>query len=206
MVAQCKQAVERLKAARARDEMAWGSSGPKRHCVNHRSSRIGDCGQILVNPGQWGAQCSVMKSRCANVTVDLETPIISFVDLFRQENPLRTLPYIKDRSNRGFHRICRYDVKIDNSEILDRFVQKWLIMLSTSVWDQIKSRAQEPRGEKYSIYCLRHFYAVNAQWGLACSRSPATWGPRFKLFRNIPGSRPRRPCLRPGSGIDEYSA
>jgi len=109
MAAQCKQAVERLKAARARDEMAWGSSGPKRHCVNHRSSRIGDCGQILVNPGQWGAQCSVMKSRCANVTVDLETPIISFVDLFRQKHPWRTLPYIKGGSNRRFYRICRYD-------------------------------------------------------------------------------------------------
>ena|SRR5882724_10695386 len=57
-------------------------------------------------------------------------------------------------------------------------------MLSTSIWDQIKSRAQESRigtligqlgaalkeagieknsfGEKYSIYSLRHFYAVNA--------------------------------------------
>jgi hypothetical protein len=54
-------------------------------------------------------ECSVMKSRCTNVTVDLETPIISFVDLFRQKPPLTTLLYIKDRSNPGFHRVCRYD-------------------------------------------------------------------------------------------------
>ena len=59
-----------------------------------------------------------------------------------------------------------------------------VIILSTSLWDQIKSRAQESRigtlidqldaalkeagieknsfGEKYSIYSLRHFYTVNA--------------------------------------------
>jgi len=68
-------------------------------------------------------------------------------------------------------------------------------MLSTSLWDQIKSRAQESRigtligqldaalkeagieknsfGEKYSIYSLRHFYAsTHYAMGLACFRAP----------------------------------
>ena len=72
-----------------------------------------------------------MKSRCANVTVDLETPIISSVDLFRQKHPLTTLPYTEDGSNRGFQRICRYDALDRLSEISGRFVQNGSLYLST---------------------------------------------------------------------------
>ena len=94
--------------------------------------------------------------------------------------------------------------------------------------DQIKSRAQDSRigtligqldaalkeagieknsfGEKYFPVFATSVQSTHYAMGLACSRWPAAWGPQFKLFRNIPGSRPRRPCLRPGSGIDEYSA
>ena len=53
------------------------------------SVRIGDCGQIPGNPGQWCAQCSVAQPRhyeCEQVDETLR--IISSVDLFRPKHPL----------------------------------------------------------------------------------------------------------------------
>jgi hypothetical protein len=46
--------------------------------------------------------------------------------------------------------------------------------------------------EKYSIYSLRHFYAVNAlRNGVGVFEVARNMG-TSKLFRNIPGSRPPR--------------
>jgi integrase len=48
--------------------------------------------------------------------------------------------------------------------------------------------------------CVTSMQSTHYAMGLACSRSPATWGPRFKLFRNITGSRP--PSVVQGWGIE----
>ena len=48
------------------------------------------------------------------MTVDLEAPIISFVDLFRQKHPLTTLPYTEDGSFIEFVDTMLY---IENFEI-----------------------------------------------------------------------------------------
>ena len=47
--------------------------------------------------------------------------------------------------------------------------------------------------------CVTSMQSTHYAMGLACSRSPATWGPRFKLFRNITGSRP--PSVVQGWGL-----
>jgi integrase len=74
-----------------------------------------------------------------------------------------------------------------------------------SLIDQLNSALREAGierssfGEKYSAYSLRHFYAVmHCAMELVCLRSPATWGPPFRLFRNTTESRPPPPFLRPG--------
>ena len=53
--------------------------------------------------------------------------------------------------------------------------------------------------------CATSMQSTHYAMGLACSRSPATWGPRFKLFRNIPGSRPPRWCLQQGWGLSRHT-
>ena len=90
-------------------------------------------------------------------------------------------------------------------------------MLSTSLWDQIKRRVQESRIgtlidqldaalkeagiEKnsfggYSIYSLRHFYAVNAlRNGVGVFVVARKMGTSVQIIQEITGSRPRRPCL-----------
>ena len=55
---------------------------------------------------------------------------------------------------------------------------------------------QNSFGEKYSIYSLRHFYAVNAlRNGVGVFVVARKMGTSVQIIQEITGSRPRRPCL-----------
>ena len=57
-------------------------------------------------------------------------------------------------------------------------------------------------GEKYSVYSLRHFYAVNAlRNGIGVFEVARNMGTSVQMIQEYYGSRPHRRCLRRGWGL-----